>query len=165
MNLYSTHLPVLRHLLSKTDGPILELGMGLFSTKLFHESGRTIVSMENILPWLEKFKPMHSALHSLVYIPSWVDFLSSSPYAKMQWDIVFVDFGGGKTQQVLRGPIALGMRDMAKYVVCHDTEVIRWQYSYRDTLPQFKYRFDYKKYKNWTSVLSDSVDVTNMQLT
>jgi hypothetical protein len=54
-----SHLPLLMKLLDQTNGPVLELGMGLFSTPFLHwacyEKKRSLVSYENKKDFYDMF--------------------------------------------------------------------------------------------------------------
>ena len=56
---FGSHLPVLRWLLEVTDGPILEVGGGKYSTPLFSQSGRELVTVEEEPKWRDEMALYH----------------------------------------------------------------------------------------------------------
>jgi hypothetical protein len=56
---------------------------------------------------------------------------------------------------------AIRFKDAAQLVVIHDTERDDENYRNRDIWPHFKYRFDYKDATPWTSIVSNTIDLTN----
>src|SRR3954454_11711777 len=71
----STHFPVLIKLIQMTDGPVLELGSGLFSTPLLHwlcferawcgKPGRRLYTWEAYAHYLEFAKKFQSPTHDV----------------------------------------------------------------------------------------------------
>lgn len=74
---YGSHLRLLLSAVAATTGPILEMGMGHFSTvpidDLISESGRYLLSTDTDLSWLNKFKDIETPLHQLMLVPVYSD--------------------------------------------------------------------------------------------
>src|SRR3990172_8056396 len=76
---YGTHLPALIKAMEKTDGEVLELGMGIFSTPYLHYqcllSKRKLVSYENYKAWLDFFTRYGYAneYHEINFVESYAD--------------------------------------------------------------------------------------------
>jgi hypothetical protein len=73
------------------------------------------------------------------------------------WDLAFVD----QHPCEARGPAIQMLRVQTRFIVAHDTEPSTHvhRYGYEPLLSSFKYRFDYKRFIPWTTVVSDHVDV------
>jgi len=91
---YGTHLAPLIKAVSKTDGDILELGMGVFSTPFLHYtailSNRKLVSIENDKSWAKFFfdygykHKRQSAFLSLAgFTPLWAGLATQAQAAKI----------------------------------------------------------------------------------
>lgn len=151
MDLWSTHLPVLVACVAKTDGPVLELGCGHYSTRVLHAmcDGRRLVTCDTNRTWVEAFAHLRSKTHEIVCAPD------ASAYAGERWDVVFVDEApaGHRIGEIIR------LRPVTWLFVVNNTEPAitpgRRAYRYVEILPMFPYRFDYKRYPVWTSVVSD----------
>lgn len=148
---YGSHLPVLMKLVEMTNGPILELGIGLYSTPYLHyaclPTKRKLVSYEAEESWWRQFKDCRTDFHQVNLIEDW-DKLELSG----NWDVVFVDHGPDER----RKDEALKVKDNAKYVILHDSDPENdYLYQYSEIYPHFKYRYDYAGAKPNTTVLSN----------
>ena len=157
---YGTHLPVLIKLLGITDGPILELGIGLYSTTYLHwtcfSKKRKIVSYENQAGWIYYFEKYRSDFHQINFIENW-DELEVKDF----WDIILIDHG----PDIRRGIDAGRFANNAKYIILHDSEPKNdYRYRYSEIYPLFKYRFDFNEVIPHTTVLSNFVDLTNFKI-
>jgi hypothetical protein len=168
MDKYATHIPVLGLVIQMTKGPILELGMGIYSTPLLRAlvpEDRLVVSVEENSTWarivLEKIGnvPNHQVKFVPVLTPDIVDLTPEGG-----WGLVFND--GAKPEQRPLMCDLFGHR--TDYLVCHDTE--SQPYIDSGVLDRFPYRADYKVVTPWTSVVSmrheirfnfDGVNFTN----
>ena len=72
-------MPVIVRVVEATTGPILELGMGLYSTPLLdlmcHEEKRSLISYDDDKEWFNENKEWESDYHKVNFIENW--FLSS----------------------------------------------------------------------------------------
>ena len=155
---YGSHLPVLTKLVEMTDGPILETGVGLYSTPYLHyaclPSKRSLTSYESEPGWMRYFKDCRSDFHEVSLIEDW-DKLEAGKF----WDIAFVDNGPDPT----RKEVAKKLRNNAKYIILHDSDPENdWLYKYSEIYPYFKYRFDYTQAIPNTTVVSNFVDLKNL---
>lgn len=148
---YATHLPMLMGMMSRTAGPVLELGCGYYSTPILHEickfQKRLLVSVEEKPDWLKQFAELKTAGHEFC--------LSDDRAAVLQmlenidWGLVFID-----NEPVEYRKLDIDrLRKNADCFVIHDTENAAYQFE--PVLRTFKYRFDYKFLTPWTSVVSD----------
>jgi hypothetical protein len=158
---YSSYMPVLMKLISITDGPILEMGGGLFSTPYLHWAcfeKRKLVTYENS----EKYRRYISEFgrknnfHKVYFIDDWdkADIVKS-------WNIAFIDH----MPAIRRSIDAKKLANFAQYIVLHDTQpVTEHEYKYNELYPLFKYRYDYKKHPANTTILSNFIDLKDFDL-
>lgn len=140
-------MPVILSLVKNTDGPILELGAGPFSTPLLHwlcaESGRELWTFEEDPEYFEFAQKFRSRNHHIRFVEDWekVDFPEAS--------IALVD------QMTKRAETAIMLKDKVDYVVLHDSESPE-VYGYEEVFKQFKFRYDWDFCRPWTTVLNNS---------
>jgi len=144
---YATHLPLLVACVSNTEGPVLELGCGLYSTPVLHAlcHKRPLVTVELDPVWFAEFKGFSSQNHHVILVED----LSEIP--DYHWSVVLVD----QQPAAARVPSIKRYREKAELIVAHDTE--HRLYGYEEVLPTFNYRVEWKRYAPWTSVVSDTV--------
>lgn len=141
-NPYATHQPILYHIATMTNGPIVEFGCGDGSTEMLHaickETGRLLISIDNdeewLVPYSKKFlgdgyNADNSGWHKFILVPKhegntlledWIAFLDNCDLLKgINFDLCFVDQnpGAARTETVLR------FKDRAKYVILHDCDM------------------------------------------
>lgn len=149
-----THLPYLLQAVRASKGlPMLELGMGQNSTLQLHQAscilGWPLCSYENNAEWMEQFTHLGSSLHLIEHVDDWEDV----PY-EATWGVVLVDQSPGAA----RG-LCLPRLHRAELIVCHDTEGDPC-YGWERVIPQFKYVRTFQSLWPWTTIVSNSVDVT-----
>lgn len=145
---YATHLPLLVACVQHTQGPVLELGLGTFSTPVLHalcaEHQRVLYSLESDPLWLREFEHFATPWHKLVLVEDWAKTLIEQP-----WDVALVD----QAPPIQRVQDVARLRSFAKFIVVHDTE--NRCYQYEPLLTTFKHRVEWQRYSPWTSVVSD----------
>lgn len=156
-DLAGSHIPLLLKAVQATTGEILELGMGWNSTPLLHwickDLGRKVVSMESDRKWLEYFNDYRSDDHMILPVDNWQDIQMID---RMKWGVVLVDH----RPAIRRHTEAIRLKTNTQIVLLHDSEPeIDRFYAYRRTYPHFKYRYDYTKFKPFTTALSNYIDV------
>jgi hypothetical protein len=93
---YSTHNALLLKVLAMSQGDVLELGGGAFSTPLLHwyckNEGRKLVTYDDNHDYYLFEKQFQSKLHTIRFVEDWdeVD-------AKTHRGLVFIDHGGKKS--------------------------------------------------------------------
>ena len=152
---YGSHIPILVKLVSMTSGPIMELGVGFFSTPVLHwlcaPTKRKLVSYESNVSYYEMAKNYITPWHDVRLIDNWDDLDLSE-----RWNIIFIDHGPG----IRRNTEMVRVANVADYVIVHDTEAKSdWHYNYSKAFHLYKYRCDYKKTYPETSVLSNFHDL------
>ena len=166
---WGSHQTPLITVVMNTDGPILELGCGDFSTPLLHVicsvNQRTLVSADAgrepdpNKKWLRLFLDLKRPWHQFIYVPVFEN--PKKPQAHRwdhvgndtHWSVVLIDHAPGHR----RGTEIQRLRSHTDIFVVHGTE--HAYKGYRSILPSFKYRFDYMRYRKRTTVVSDTIDV------
>lgn len=116
---WSSHLPVLLAAVASSDGPVLELGVGHFSTPELHALcgalGKELVSVEDSLEWFTPFAKKYSAPgHQFLN----VDYSRAHlDLADQNWGVVFIDHSPGGAN---RANAFSAFRDIAQFIVVHD---------------------------------------------
>lgn len=138
-NLNATHLPFLLACLRRTTGPAIELGMGLFSTPLFHAfaaQGRYCRSVDTNSEWVARMRAFfrgvdtESGTHDLVCTESG----QKTPVEDKAWGFAMVDH-----EQSRRAPDLLRLMNRAELILVHDATMP--QFRLEPVLGQFRFRF------------------------
>jgi hypothetical protein len=156
-----SHVPWLGLLASRTTGPVIEFGIGGFSTILLHAmvamQGRKLVSLETDPDWLANYKPLESENHHLGIVHNWVTFDIGN-----YWDVAFVDCSPASEEKQDVSPrvdIVKRLKGKAKFIACHDTEAdippSAGAYGWVKLDGLFKYQTILDKFRPWTTVYSD----------
>ncbi len=174
MDQVATHQRLLIGAALRTKGPILELGVGWYSTPLLHEvaatQNRRLYTIDNNPYWLAQFKDLEDDHHFLWPVGWWGELLSILR-PDVRFGLVFVDHG----QPCEREYAARALMDHVDVFVFHDTEE-GFAYGYDRVLggrrypkdhPQrdvglglFRYQWTDRCQKAWTTVASNTIDVT-----
>lgn len=110
---WGSHLPSLLACLADTVGPVLEIGIGHFSTPALHafcvSAQRKLVSVETNLDWMKEFRG--DMAHQYHEFHSW------NPVPVKGWSVVFIDDspGGDHRANEFRDYL-----DKSVFVVVHD---------------------------------------------
>jgi hypothetical protein len=150
---YTTHMPTLIRAVQITSGPVLELGSGVFSTPLLHwlcaESGRRLETYEDQEEFFRFANGFRSRNHRVFLVDDW-----AKVNLGRHWDVAFIDH---VTER--RATDALRLADKADFIVLHDSETDH--YSYSEVYPHFKYIYHWKFCRPWTTVVSNSRDLSS----
>jgi hypothetical protein len=163
---YGTHMEPLLTVAAHTSGPILELGCGDYSTPLLHalckKEQRKLVSVDTDKKWLSYFLDLERAWHTFLYVPVYEDDWSVNPKPylwdyvgkNVQWSVVLIDHRPGerRVEDIAR------LRPETDIFVVHDTN--QPTYNYEQLLSTFRYKYVYRRYSIQTTVVSDTIDVT-----
>lgn len=153
-SLYGSHLPILARIMDLCDGPVLEMGMGLYSTPLLdlmcHESKRQLVSYDSDPVWFKENEKWASDYHQVKFVEDW----DQADIEHTFWSVAFLDH----KPAIRRKGDAHRIANNALYVILHDSEPesnkyfrYTWIYKY------FKYRYDYTNCRPHTVVLSNFI--------
>ena len=155
---YSTHIPLFIRVLLESEGDVVEFGGGIYSTPFLHwfckYQNRKLTTYENHPDYYEYEKKFQSNLHRVKFVKSWDDINIDERVG-----IVFIDHHPSNRRSV----DAIKFKDKADYIIIHDTERDDDSYDYSRIWPHFKYRYDYKDAKPYTTVVSNVIDVTQWQ--
>ncbi len=152
IDLCGTHIPALTKLLSLNNPePVLELGAGYNSTPILYwnckANNRKFVSYENYKDWCDKVGG----------ITTFTDNWDMIDIDNTFWDIALIDH----RPALRRKTDAVRLKNNARFVVLHDSEPeIDRFYHYSRVYKHFKYRYDFKNIKPYTTILSNFEDPT-----
>lgn len=153
---YFSHMPLLAVAVLKTTGPVLELGAGLGSTLLLHglcgSLDRSVTTLESDENWLKLFSHLERPWHTFKRVS---DFINLPEYQE-NWGLVFVDHGVMEQ----RGESVRALQH-ASMIVAHDTCHFHL-YDYEPILSEFKYRWDWTANMPQTTVVSNTLNVSEM---
>jgi hypothetical protein len=144
---WTTHMPMLIKTVQATNGAVLELGSGLYSTPLLHwlcaEDRRTLVTYERSQKYYQLAKRYQSKTHHVMN--------NLDKLRPRFWSVVFID-----NEAKRRKDMAVRFKDSAEFVVLHDSN--ERIYGYEGVYPLYKYRSDWIFAKPHTTVLSNFRD-------
>jgi len=160
MDNYATHVPVLVaaiELSPQLTGRILELGCGNYSTMLLHNiahyRGYDLLTFDNNGTWMKQFMGVASDRHRLKLIDDW----AAVAEIDEPCDVAFADHGPASRRNTDIERLA----ENAGIVVVHDTEPGRGPGRLEESVkPFYKYHYTCRRWKAWTSVCSNTIDVT-----
>lgn len=129
----ATHMRLLFACLEATKGPVLEFGVGTWSTSLtsaFAMGDRFVRSVESNKSWFDLVCPLctrsdglwrkeHGGTHEILHVKSYDDVVIDDH----DWEIVFLD----QEPPDRRGVDALRLRDGCRLMILHDS----WQVEYK----------------------------------
>lgn len=159
MNANATHYGILAAMIAKTTGPVLELGVGHYSTPLIHFmcQRRNALSVDTSHEWFVWFaKEFKRGSHQFYCTQNRLiseDFFKA--FKRKHWDVAFVD----NNPSVDRVKCVEKLRNRAKFIVVHDSEPRAVAYGWGDVFDTFKYRFYWDFYHNGTTVVSDVEEI------
>lgn len=154
---FGSHLPILIKVMSITDGPVLEMGMGMNSSLFMHwmcaTNKRELVSYENEPEYFEFARTFERDFHRVICLDDW-----GKAEIERSWDVAFLDHGPAERRVVDIKRLA----NLAKYLVIHDVEGRRNRdFHYDEIWPLFKWKYTYDYYLPKTAVVSNFVDLTD----
>ncbi len=167
-----THFPALATVVMNTNGPVLEFGCGDYSTPLLHAlcapKKRLLVSTDTDKYWIALFLDLECEWHKFVHVDAygtandprntWLHSVNAQEWDKVgheaHWSVVFVDHAPGS-----RRPVEVArLRNNADVFIVHDSEDPR--YGWEPLLSTFKYKYVYDRYNVTTTIVSDTIDIT-----
>ena len=161
---WASHMPLLIKTMLASKGPVLELGMGPFSTPLLHwlckDAGRELVSYDNTKLYFDQNRKFAKDFHHVEFVKN--DNWDSIEIEGVHWGVVFVD----QHPSADRGKTAGRAAKCADYVVLHDSgdEYNDKAHNYDKIYHLFKYKYIYnEKGKPYTTVLSNVYDLDNLK--
>lgn len=172
MNPWATHQPALIWAIEKSEGDVLELGVGNSSTillnSLLKNTSRNLVSAEDTASWLDQFIHMESNFHKFKIversIEKWKKFIDDC--SKENWGVVFVDQAYGDVWYPVRNYSVEVLSNVSDYVVVHDADLCpdmkKEQYNCFEYIPS-KLPIPDRKGPS-TYIISKKHDVKNIQI-
>lgn len=156
MNANSTHIPILAGIVSQTTGPVVEFGVGHYSTPMLHCmcKNRMLLSVENNKEWHDWFRGQWEdgdhdfALYENQNLSD--GFFCDSKHANVLWDVAFVDCLPEKD----RKRVIEKIKGQARFIVVHDSEPNASIYEWGNTFNYFKHELYWNFYGNGTTVVS-----------
>lgn len=169
---YGSHLPVLVKALSLSNGPVLEMGMGFFSTPVLHwlcfGAGRELWSYENDPFWTTAFRDFPTDKHHITLLPhvdargmpdGYYDWDAAD--LDKQWGLVFIDHHPGQRRHIDARYVA----PRTDLLLLHDCEGrLDSGFKYSEIYPLFKYRFYYNATRPHSMLLSNTIDLTHFTI-
>lgn len=157
---WSSHIAMLIKVLQNSTGPVLELGMGLFSTPVLHwmckDMDRELVSYENEEKYFNIDLDYKRGNHNVLLVKDWDD----AKVEDKHWGMAFVDHAPARRRKIE----IERLKDIADFVIVHDTQPQDNKFYHFDhVFKKFKYRFDYKKASPNTTVLSNFHDLSFLE--
>jgi hypothetical protein len=155
---FGSHLPVLMKVVQISDGPVLEMGSGIYSTVFLHwacfNAKRKLTTIESKWKYYKEMRRLRCDWHEIEFVKSW-----EKANIKGDWSVVLLDQGPGHHRGV-----AAKQLTHVDYLVLHDSDA-PFSYGYESVFPLFKYRFDYvnpERATPSTTVLSNKHNLDNL---
>lgn len=154
---YGSHLPVMLQAILKYGGPVLELGSGKYSTPFLHwvcfDKQIPLLTVENNRKYYQLNRRLGYLSHKVKFINSWDDLDYS-----VNWKIALIDHSPAR-----RRIIEIQELVNTEIFVVHDTQPgAEKNYGYYEIFDNYRYRFDYTKLRQHTTVLSNTIDITGI---
>ncbi len=150
-------MAMLVKVLLASEGDVIECGGGVFSTPLLHwickMQNRNLITYEQDPNYYAFEKQFQSRQHRVRFVKNWDD-IKIPKRAGM----VFIDHHPPKRRMIELSRF----KNVADYIIIHDTERESRQYNLPEVFAQFKYRHDWKGCRPWTSVVSNFKDLKKL---
>ena len=158
---WATHIPLLAACVAATNGPVLELGTGDYSTPALHAmclagswtgakgsfEPRLLVSADDKRDWIRKYEKYRWRYHELTWVEDWAKWEPLD----WHWDVALIDHGPAAA----RKETLARLKDKTRLIVLHDTEKPAGEaYGCGDIMRKMTYRYDDMSQANQTTVLS-----------
>lgn len=164
INDYTNHIHLFSKLFEyKKFNSVFEYGCGLGSTPFFLDNCNRVVAVEmQDEIWynkvIDKLKHKYGdklELHCKIGAENF-NFIKRTD---VNFDLIFVDGHGGSRPECINICFDLGY----EYIVTHDTEDKVYPYGWeRINVPNGYYRYDFKEYRNWTTLFTKDVNLYNL---
>jgi hypothetical protein len=160
MNANAPHQGLLAGIVAQTTGPVVECGIGHFSTPILHYmcKRRPLLSIEADKEWFDFYtRAMHSGTHAFHFANgvAYKDILLTDRYKDLHWAVAFVDHSPPESR---RDTIEV-LRNRADFIVVHDAEPQAVVYQWGNLFETFKHRFYWDFLGNGTIILSDFYNI------
>ena len=159
--LAGSHIPILLKAIENSDGPILEMGSGAWSTPILNmmvnvRQKREILTLENDRKWFEKNrKEYESDFHKFLFVEDW----DKAPIYDTFWGLVLVDHRPARQ----RHRDIIRLKHQAYMVLAHDTEPeINQFYRFDRCDKHYRFKLVYDDIKPNTTVYSNFSEMIEM---
>jgi hypothetical protein len=140
-------------MLNNTVGDVIEFGCGFYSTPLIaymcQSLGRKSESYDINSEWVNRVKEYFDNVPKLNHILSNIENYDKINLDNRHFGLAFID-----QEAASRGLMIKRLIDKSDFFVIHDSECSS-VYHYDEIFHLFKWRYDFKFFYNWTSVLSN----------
>jgi len=147
---HSTHMPFLMKAVLATNGDILEMGSGMFSTPLLHWMAypdRKVYTYESNPEYYEMVSGFKAPHHEIILVDSWDD----APIER-EWGLALIDHSPADRRKV----DILRLANYAKMIFIHDTEPRNERkYGYNEVIKKFRYNHFFRDLKPQSAVVSN----------
>lgn len=152
MDCYGSHQSVLVKYVMKTNGYVIELGCGDYSTPILHEicADRLLISADSNKEWASKFYKYITESHCVEWVYDWDKYI--------KWilgldniSVIFIDHAPGERRQ----QDIITLANVSDYLVIHDTDADCYGYDFSS----FKYKKTYVDYLPATTVVSNRYEL------
>lgn len=154
---YTTNMTMLIKVLMISKGTVVECGGGIFSTPLLHwlckMQNRKLITYESEKSYYDFERKFQSSKHKIIFVENWDDIDTTTHRG-----VVFIDHHPSERRMVELERF----KDSADYIIVHDTERTSREYNKQEIFDLFKYRYDWKDCKPWTSVFSNFKDLSKL---
>ena len=155
--MFGSHIPILVKILERTDGKVLDLGMGI-STFIIHamakQTKRKVVSYETYPSWYREYTSYQTDWHDIRLVNDW----DKADIDNDFWDVALVDHHPAKRRQEEVRRLA----NNCNYILLHDSDIFSWHYKGTKIYDLFKYKYNYDKCSPNTMVLSNFKDLSDL---
>ena len=154
-----SHAPALAGIMHNTEGPVLEMGAGDFSTQLLHalcmNTDRKLYTCDLAKETLNLFQYMVKSWHKFIHVTE-ASMWDNIGNEEEHWGVVFIDH----LPKERRAVELQRLRDKVDVFVVHDTN--DESFGLEEVLSSFKYRSTFTHYTPHTTVVSDTVDIEKL---
>jgi hypothetical protein len=153
---YGSHQPVLIHMLNTiTEGSVLEIGIGNFSTPILNvicgKQGRDVLSIETDGNWVGWFAVYRNEKHDIQFIDRNELIKLDNAFFEKKYAIAFIDGDIAGDRQVFINKVK------ADYIIIHDTDCVvnNTKNDFNYDFSKFKHVYHFTSCTPMTSVLSN----------
>lgn len=161
---YGTHMAPLINAVINTTGDVFEMGCGDYSTPILHyiltNQKRNLLSTDTDKKWLNLFVHLENEYHKFQYVDVYDNDWDLNPkpwkwdeIGNKKWSVVFIDHRPGERRKI----DIERFKNSSEIIVIHDTE--QKSYGYDSVIEKFKYKYTYKIYNVYTTLVSNFKDV------
>lgn len=138
---YATHQKFLKWYINKTQGDIIEFGIGHGSTgfilDLIKNTNRKLISLENNRIWFDQMQNLYPSTenHEYIFVEDWEKTINSLD--KNAYSIVFID----QSPWIARKWTLDYFKDTADYIILHDADYFPTNNLFGKLISDFEFDF------------------------